>query len=56
MRTDGSELHSIYTCTGILCNQVMPPIWSPNGSRIAVAPWVERRPQLVLLTPGGAGG
>jgi len=54
MRTDGSDLHPIYTCTGILCNQVMPPIWSPNGSRIAVAPWVERRSQLVLLAPGGS--
>ncbi len=54
MSPDGSHLHSIYTCTGILCNQVKPPIWSPNGSTIAVAPWVERRSQLVLLTPGGS--
>ncbi len=49
MRPDGSDLHPIATCSGILCNQVMPPAWSPDGSRIAYAPFVERRSSIVIV-------
>jgi Tol biopolymer transport system component len=53
MRPDGSDVHPIYACTGDLCAQIMQPAWSPDGSRIAIAPWVEWRPQLVVVTPAG---
>jgi Tol biopolymer transport system component len=53
MHPDGSDLHPLASCTGIRCNQVMQPVWSPDGARIAYAPKVERGPQVVLVTPGG---
>lgn len=53
MRPDGSRLHSIASCTGILCNQQMPPVWSPDGSRIAYVPDVERSAQIELVSPSG---
>ena len=53
MATDGSHLHPIYTCTGVLCAQAMTPSWAPDGSRLAIAPWVERRPRIIVLTTTG---
>jgi hypothetical protein len=53
MHPDGSDLHTIASCTGNLCNQIMPPVWSPDGSRIAYAPDVERGPSLVAVSPAG---
>jgi hypothetical protein len=53
MHPDGSDLHAVARCAGILCNQVMPPVWSPDGARIAYAPDVERGPAIVIITPAG---
>ena len=53
MHPDGSDLHPVATCTGVLCNQVMPPVWSPDGSRIAYAPKVERSSQIALVNLAG---
>jgi Tol biopolymer transport system component len=53
MHPDGSDLHSIATSRGILCNAVMSPVWSPNGSRIAYAPKSERGSAIVIVTPAG---
>jgi Tol biopolymer transport system component len=44
---------SVATCTGVLCNQVMPPVWSPDGSGIAYIPKVERSSQIVILELAG---
>jgi hypothetical protein len=53
MHPDGSGLHPVATCTGFLCNQVMPPVWSPDGSRIAYVPKVERSSQIALVSLAG---
>lgn len=53
MRPDGSDLHPIAICKGLLCNQVMPPVWSPDGAQIAYAPDVERGPSIVIATLAG---
>jgi Tol biopolymer transport system component len=53
MHPDGSDLHALASCTGDLCNQVMPPVWSPDGSRIAYAPAAERGPSIVIVSPAG---
>lgn len=53
MAPDGTRLHPIYTCVGILCSQGPQPVWSPDGSRVAIAPWVERRPRIAVVTLTG---
>jgi dipeptidyl aminopeptidase/acylaminoacyl peptidase len=53
MRADGSELHSLASCAGILCNQIMAPSWSPDGSRLAYIPRVERSPSIAIVGPAG---
>jgi Tol biopolymer transport system component len=53
MHPDGSDLHALASCTGVLCNQVMSPAWSPDGSRIAYVPKVERSSQIGLVTLAG---
>ena len=53
MHPDGSDLHPVAHCTGVLCNQVMPPMWSPDGSRIAYVPKVERSSHIALITLAG---
>ena len=53
MHPDGWDLHALASCTGDLCNQVMPPVWSPDGSRIAYAPAAERGPSIVIVSPAG---
>ena len=52
---DGSDLHTIAICKGILCNQVMQPVWSPDGSHIAYAPKSEHGPSIAIVTPKGSG-
>jgi len=54
MRPDGSGLHPVAACSGIRCNQVMPPVWSPDGSRIAYAPTAERGSRIAFVSLGGA--
>jgi Tol biopolymer transport system component len=53
MHPDGSDLHALSTCTGNLCNQIMAPAWSPDGSRLAYIPRVERSSNIVVTTPAG---
>jgi WD40-like Beta Propeller Repeat len=53
MHPDGSDLRPVAKCTGVLCNQVMPPVWSPDGSRIAYVPKVERSSQIALVSVAG---
>jgi dipeptidyl aminopeptidase/acylaminoacyl peptidase len=51
MAPDGSHPHPIYSCRGLLCTQSLQPAWSPDGSRLALAPWVEGRPRIAVVTP-----
>jgi Tol biopolymer transport system component len=50
---DGSGLHTLARCTGGLCNQIMTPAWSPDGSRLAYIPRVERSANIIVATPAG---
>jgi len=53
MHPDGSDLHTIAACTGDLCNQIMAPAWSPDGSRLAYIPRIARSANVVVATPTG---
>ncbi|HEY2868037.1 MAG TPA: hypothetical protein VGJ11_00935 [Gaiellales bacterium] len=53
MHPDGSGLHTLATCNGGLCNQIMAPAWSPDGSRLAYIPRIERSANVVVATPTG---
>jgi dipeptidyl aminopeptidase/acylaminoacyl peptidase len=53
MHPDGSGLHTLATCTGNLCNQIMNPAWSPDGSRLAYIPRIERSANVIVATPAG---
>jgi Tol biopolymer transport system component len=53
MRPDGSGLHTIGACQGYRCNQVMAPVWSPGGSRIAFANGAYQDPSITLAAPSG---
>ena len=55
MHPDGSGLHTLARCTGGLCNQIMTPAWSPDGSRLAYAPKSEHGPSIAIVTPKGSG-
>jgi Tol biopolymer transport system component len=49
MHADGSGLRPIASCMGDRCSQVMAPVWSPRGARIAFARDDYEDPAIVLV-------
>jgi Tol biopolymer transport system component len=54
IRPDGSDAHVLATCRGgVYCRQVMAPVWSPDGTRVAFVDAVDKHSVIRVVGVSG---